>query len=125
MPGMKAIGGLEAVTIDCADPVAIAGFWAAVFGSKLGDIDGDPARYVDVEPVPGVPLLCFQRVPEAKAVKNRVHLDVTVDDVEAATVRIEKLGGTRIDQDLRFDLGVQYRVVADPEGNEFCLVHLR
>ena len=121
---MDAIGGLEAVTIDCADPVALARFWAAVFGSELGEIDGDPPRFVDVAPVPGVPLLCFQRVREAKVVKNRVHLDVTVKDVEAATLRVEALGGSRIDRDLRFDLGCQYRVVADPEGNEFCLVHV-
>jgi predicted enzyme related to lactoylglutathione lyase len=119
---MEAIGGLEAVTIDCAEPVALARFWAAVFGSELGEIDGDPPRFVDVAPVPGVPLLCFQRVREAKTVKNRVHLDVTVTDIEAATEAIEALGGARVDRDLRYDLGCQFRVVADPEGNEFCLV---
>jgi predicted enzyme related to lactoylglutathione lyase len=119
---VDAIGGLDAITIDCAEPLALARFWASVFGSAIGDIDGDPPRYVDMRSVEGVPLLCFQRVPEAKVVKNRVHLDVAVNDVERATQAIEALGGGRIDRELRQDLGYEYRIVADPEGNEFCLV---
>jgi predicted enzyme related to lactoylglutathione lyase len=63
-------------------------------------------------------------VPEAKTVKNRVHLDIVVGDVEVAPSRIESLGGRRRRPDADFnEYGYSCRTMADPEGNEFCLIY--
>ena len=106
---MEAIGGVEAVTLDCRDPLTLAGFWAQVFGTRLGSVLDDPPRFVDLEPFPGLPLLCFQRVPEEKVVKNRLHVDV-YGDADELIAR----GATLIDRLSR------WTILADPEGNEFC-----
>jgi predicted enzyme related to lactoylglutathione lyase len=119
---VSAIGGIDAITVDCADPVGLARFWAGVFGTEIASIDGEDARYVDLVPTPPVPIIRLQRVDEPKTVKNRVHLDVAVDDIDAATEAIERLGGRRVDQEIRTEFSYAWRVVADPEGNEFCLV---
>jgi len=119
---MSALGGLDAITIDCADALALARFWGAVFGTEVESASGDGPRYVDLLPVPGVPILRFQRVPEAKATKNRLHLDVSVADLHAAAVRVEGLGGRRISKDVMTEFGYDWLVMADPEDNEFCLV---
>ncbi|MEX1262919.1 MAG: VOC family protein [Actinomycetota bacterium] len=93
---MSGLGGLDAITIDRADPLRLARFWAAVFGTDVGESDGEGPHYVDLLPVPGVPTLRFQRVPEPKATKNRLHLDVSVEDLDEACARVEALGGRRI-----------------------------
>jgi predicted enzyme related to lactoylglutathione lyase len=64
----------------------------------------------------------FQRVPERKTVKNRVHLDIAVDEVESATAAIEALGGRRLPGPDFGEDGYHWRVMADPEDNEFCLI---
>ncbi len=115
------IGGLDAITIDCADPTRLADFWAAVFGTHHGEASGEN-HYVDLAPVPGVPTIRFQRVPEPKTVKNRLHLDVSVVDLDEACTRVEALGGTRRPVGDISEYGYAWRVMADPEGNEFCLV---
>jgi predicted enzyme related to lactoylglutathione lyase len=118
---MEAIGGVEAVTLDCRDPLALAAFWAEVFGTRVGTVLDDPPRFVDLEPFPGLPLLCFQRVPEDKVVKNRMHLDVSVADLDEAIARVEAIGG-RSAGGTRDDWGYNGRIMVDPEGNEFCLL---
>jgi predicted enzyme related to lactoylglutathione lyase len=115
-------GGLDAITIDCLDPLALARFWAAVFGTEIESAVGDGPAYVDLLPVPGVPILRFQRVPEPKVVKNRVHLDVAVADLDAACARVEGLGGRRISANAFAEYSYRWLVMADPEDNEFCLV---
>jgi predicted enzyme related to lactoylglutathione lyase len=122
MPDVEAIGGLEAIVIDCADPVALAGFWAAVFGTEIVSREPEPPFYVDLAPVDGVPMIVFQQAEETKTVKNRLHFDVKVADIDAATERIEALGGRRIDAEIGAEVGYAFRAVADPEGNEFCVV---
>jgi len=118
-----AVGIWNSVQIDCADPVALAEFWARVLGSSVNDVIGDPPHYVSVDPTaPGGPWLSFQRVKEPKTVKNRLHLDLTVDDVDEACERIEALGGRRVPGPDLAEYGFRWRVMADPEGNEFCLV---
>jgi predicted enzyme related to lactoylglutathione lyase len=62
-------------------------------------------------------------VPEAKATKNRVHLDVAVQDVDAAASRIIELGGTKLPYDDHHEDGYSWRIMADAEGNEFCLIY--
>ena len=109
--------------VDCADPVALAGFWARVLGTEVHDRFGDPPHYVSVTPTaPGGPWLSFQRVQEPKAVKNRVHLDITVNDVDEACDRIEALGGRRVPGPAFHEYGFRWHVMTDPEGNEFCVV---
>ena len=83
---------------------------------------GDGPAYVDLLPVPGVPTLRFQRVPERKSVKNRVHLDVAVADLDEACAEVEALGGRRISTEAFAEYQYRWLVMADPEDNEFCLV---
>lgn len=90
-PAVGGLGGLDANTIDCADPLRVARFWAAVFGTDVGACDGEGPHYVDLLPAPGVPTLRFQRVPEPKRAKNRLHLDVSVDDLDEGSARAEPL----------------------------------
>jgi predicted enzyme related to lactoylglutathione lyase len=118
----SSIGALDAVTIDCADPLALAGFWARIFGTRVEPAEGDPPHYVDLLPAPGLPILRFQRVPEPKTVKNRLHLDVSVTDLDVARERVEALGGRRASETPFSEYGYRWLVMTDPEGNEFCLV---
>jgi len=116
------VARLGAVIIDCRDPEGLAAFWGALLGVEVGRRLGDPPQYVDLDPLSEGPYLGFQRVPEPKVVKNRVHLDLDVDDVERATERIEALGGKRASLDDVREHGYAWRVMSDPEGNEFCLI---
>ena len=61
--------------------------------------------------------------PETKTVKNRLHVDVAVDEVGSATARIQGLGGGRLPCEDFHEYGYHWRVMADPEGNEFCLIY--
>jgi predicted enzyme related to lactoylglutathione lyase len=114
------IGRVDAVVIDGADTVLLAEFWAALFGTDVG-INANDGHYIDVEGNASTPMLRFQRVPEAKRVKNRLHLDIEVDDLGAATARVRALGG-RVMHPMRTEYGWDYIVMGDPEDNEFCLI---
>jgi hypothetical protein len=106
---------IKSVTFDCHDPERLAAFWAEALGSNV-DEDSTPDR-AWVEPAGwGGPSLWFQRVPEGKTAKNRQHFDLRVmGALEAERARLLDLGATVLaDHD---DLVV----MADPEGNEFCL----
>ncbi|MCO5994576.1 VOC family protein [Actinoallomurus rhizosphaericola] len=112
------IGRLNELVIDCADPPKLARFWTAVVGGEAVDRDPDWS-YVDP---PGGPMrLAFQMVPESKEVKNRLHLDVEVADIDAARDRLCAEGATAV-EDTRTDSHGRFQVMRDPEGNEFCLV---
>ena len=110
------IGSVSYVTIDANDPERLASFWGEVLGTDVGD-RVDDGRFVFLGRADGT-MLCFQRVPEAKAGKNRVHLDVMVDDLEAATERLVALGATwdGFDRAIGDD---RWRTLQDPEDNEF------
>jgi predicted enzyme related to lactoylglutathione lyase len=121
---IPAVGRLGWIQVDCEDPERLAAFWGAVLGVGIHRRLGEGPQFIYLEPAgPGAPHVCFQRVPEAKAVKNRVHPDLWVEDVDVATARIEALGGRRRDavdfHDPEND--EHWRRMADPEGNEFCL----
>ena len=118
---MEPVGSLDAVTIDCADPLELARFWGAVFGTGIDSKLGDEPHYVDLQPVPGVPILRFQRVPEKKFAKNRLHFDMLVEDLDWACSRVEALGGRRAPGQPVTEYGWRWIVMQDPEGNEFCL----
>ncbi len=118
-----AIGRWSSVQVDCADPVALAAFWARVLGTEVLDTFGNPAHYVVLGPTaPGGPWMSFHRVPEAKITKNRLHMDIYVEDLDRATALVERLGGEGPSAPDLEEYGFTWRVVADPEGNEFCLI---
>ena len=138
------------ITFDCADPAALAAFWADALGYQVQDpptgfeswdqaLDAmgvPPERRNDasavVDPAGTGPRLFFQRVPESKQVKNRVHIDVRAAPglegearmaaLETEAERLVARGATRLE---RFEpdppLNFGHIVMADPEGNEFCL----
>jgi predicted enzyme related to lactoylglutathione lyase len=116
------IARLDSVTIDCHDPERLAAFWATMFGTVEEWCGGDPVQYIDLGASDGAPVLRFQRVPEPKTVKDRIHLDLRVDDIEEACRRVIDLGGVRVEQGDFREYDVVFRVMLDPEGNEFCLV---
>jgi predicted enzyme related to lactoylglutathione lyase len=104
-------------TLDCNDLDTQARFWAAALGCDVeGGIEG---RYIALSG-PGIGL-ALQRVPEAKTVKNRMHIDLLVDDVPAEVGRLESLGATRMTPAPHQEFGQTWYVMADPEGNEFCV----
>jgi len=118
---MEPIGVVNGIVIDCADPVALAAFWSEMFATQVDAIENDPPHYVDLTSRGGVPVLRFQRVPEPKTVKNRLHLDIEVRDLTQAIERAESLGGSTV-RETTTEYGWDYQVMADPEGNEFCLI---
>ncbi len=115
---MAGVGSFLYATVDCADPTSVAAFWAAVLDTEV-DLDMDDGRYVFLKGSGTLPVLCFQRVPEEKRAKNRIHLDLAVEDLEAATARVRELGGSWPDQTERHLDNFTWRTLADPEGNEF------
>ena len=118
----RAIARLDSVTIDCDDPERVATFWASMFGTVETWRGGDPVQYIDIGATDGSPVIRFQLVPEPKIVKDRIHVDLRVDDIEEASRRIIELGGVRVEQGDFREYDVVFRVMLDPEGNEFCLV---
>ncbi|HEX6343246.1 VOC family protein [Umezawaea sp.] len=108
---------LQQIVVDSHDPARLVRFWAELLGGEPVDRE---LGWSHVEP-PESPRMSFQPVPEGKTIKNRLHLDVRVDDVEAAAVRCEGLGATRVGG-LVVDESGAFQVLLDPEGNEFCLV---
>jgi predicted enzyme related to lactoylglutathione lyase len=110
------IGRISFVTIDANDPQALAAFWGRVLGTEVSDV-ADGGRFVFLAEAQGS-IVAFQRVPEPKAGKNRVHLDVRVEDLTGATDAIVDLGGTWDGNELVLD-DARWRTLRDPEGNEF------
>jgi hypothetical protein len=136
------------IVIDCADPAAVAEFWAQALGYVVQPPPEGFATWQDALAAWGVPeerwdsasavvdpdgvgpRVFLQKVPEGKTAKNRLHLDVRVSDpadasaardaaVMAEVERLEQLGATRLDW--RFEEGHHFMVMRDVEGNEFCL----
>jgi hypothetical protein len=137
------------VAIDCADPAKLAEFWAALLGYE---VQGPPPGFASweawlehhnvpredwnkasavVDPKGEGPRVFFQQVPEAKTVKNRVHLDVKLEGGQAVPVeqrrgplaaqveRLTALGAAKVAE--MNELGQYWIVLRDPEGNEFCI----
>jgi predicted enzyme related to lactoylglutathione lyase len=117
---MDGVGRVNGLVIDGHDTFALARFWGAMFATEVESVAND-GQYVDLMANDRAPLLRFQRVPERKQVKNRLHLDIDVDDVPAAMARVREIGGSIV-QDVTQEFGYDFAIVADPEGNEFCLI---
>ncbi len=112
------------VSFDCADPYRLAQFWSAVTGCPIDEGTQPDDEEAGISLGNGVNL-CFQRVPEPKAVKNRVHVCLRPDQSRDAEVeRVIGLGARWL-EDHREPDGRGWVVLADPEGNEFCLLRRR
>ena len=110
-----------AVTFACANAAALAEFWSAALGRPI-DREGDMAPSEFFARIPGEgpdPTLMFIQVPEAKSVKNRVHLDMNAADRAAEVERLLGLGATFVH--VKDEFGFQWTTLADPEGKEFCV----
>ncbi|NUR70683.1 MAG: VOC family protein [Hamadaea sp.] len=109
------------VAFDCADPYTLAQFWAKVMHVRLDDDHEPDDPETGIQPPEG-PALYFQRVPEPKTVKNRVHICLTPEIPRDQEVdRVLGLGATLVADHRRPD-GLGWAVLADPEGNEFCVL---
>lgn len=119
------------VVVDCADPAALAEFYGELFGVSAIVRDSDwayvqphgrgPFRFAGPPSAVDGVRIAFQRVPEPKTTKVRLHVDIGSDDIDADAARATALGATelrRVDD----DPAGRFIVLADPEGNEFCLV---
>lgn len=108
---------LTQFVIDCADPERLATFWCEVLDWQVVDRDEDD---VEIGGTGDGPTLLFEQVPDPKTVKNRIHIDVRpTEDQQTEVDRIIALGARRV------DVGqgdVSWVVLADPEGNEFCVL---
>ncbi len=112
---------LLAVTFDCADAPALARFWADVLGRQVAE--DSTSEHVVLLPGDGDasgPRITFNKVPEPKTVKNRLHLDVVSDTFDAETERLLRLGAQRL-RDVQRDK-FRWTTFADIEGNEFDLI---
>lgn len=106
------------ITFDCADPQTLAEFWSKVTGYEPGESTDDFVR-LRAPDTRGVRHLLFYKVPEPKAVKNRMHVDLATRDRVAEVARLVELGATEIEY--REGHGTSWTVMLDPEGNEFCI----
>ena len=133
---------MTAITIDCADPRTQAEFWSAALGWEIESVevwDAEISRGGKVvqsreswsniiSAAPNAPRrINFAKVPEGKTVKNRLHFDLKVDDLDTEVSRLVGLGASIVERraravDGRIDQGQDgWLVMKDPEGNEFCI----
>jgi hypothetical protein len=114
---------IQCLTVDAQDPSAIATFWESALGWRRTEDDGNEVVLEPPigDPVGGaVPDLLFLRVSDERLSKNRLHLDLRPEDQAVEVARLEALGARRIDIGQGPD--VTWVVMADPEGNEFCVL---
>ena len=110
---------MEIVTVlDCTDLDGTAAFWAAALNYRIEA--GEP--YMALVSRCGGPGVLLQRVPEAKVGKNRLHLDLRVTDLDGEVARLVRLGARRLTTEPVVEKGWTWHVLADPEGNEFCVL---
>jgi predicted enzyme related to lactoylglutathione lyase len=109
------------ICIDSTDPPALAPFWAEALGYKVAEPEpGSTYLYLE-PPDTSSPMVYFQRVPEPKAVKNRLHLDLRTPEPEALIGRLQSLGARRLGDPHHGRTCKWWQVMADPAGNEFCV----
>ncbi|MFC9253606.1 VOC family protein [Amycolatopsis thailandensis] len=109
---------LGMITIDCADPRALAAFWTKALGVEVDqDYEGE---FLILRPkAEAGPVFAFQRVPEPRTTKNRVHMDFQTEDRQKEVERLTALGAKKLDEHEM--PGIAWTVLADPAGNEFCV----
>lgn len=106
------------LVLDCTDPEGLAAFWSAALGYVT--LGGAGSYVLLVDESGTQPKLLLQRVPEPKAAKNRMHVDIECADVHGEAARLEQLGAVRVAGPLS-EHGSSWVVMRDPEGNEFCV----
>jgi hypothetical protein len=111
---------LDELVVDCSDPHMLAEFWSRALSYEISDEDDELSAIED--PEGDGPSICFQRVPEPRSGKNRVHFDLTVpeDELDEAVLGLTMMGATKLN--IGQDPDSSWVVLADPEGNEFCVV---
>jgi predicted enzyme related to lactoylglutathione lyase len=112
---------IYSMCIDCHDIGGVGAFWSAVLDRPFA-IDEDGDGFIRLSDDEAAPILCFFADPNDKVVKNRLHIDLAPDDRDAEVARLEGLGATQVD----IGQGEQsWVVMADVEGNEFCVLSKR
>lgn len=108
------------IAIDSVDPEKLAPFWADALGYSLGEFDSEGEYLELVAPLGSTPVY-LQRVPEPKVTKNRLHLDLITPEPDALVQRLREIGATELGDAMTSTGGNWWQVMADPEGNEFCV----
>ena len=120
---------LQCITIDAHDPHALAAFWAEALGWKVGEDVNEIEVWIERElgdpKNTGFPDILFLKNSDKKQGKNKLHLDLRPDDQAAEVARLEKLGAKQIDIGQSAEPTCTWVVMADPEGNEFCVLRER
>ena len=111
------VGTLHAIVVDVNDLEACGKFWSQVLGA---DILYQDERYLRLGRKKEHPTLLLQKVPEQHKEKNRVHIDLDVVKLDEAVSRVLELRGRKIRSVKEY--GIKWVVMADPDGNEFCLI---
>lgn len=113
-------GGVLVLVLDCGDLERAAAFWGAALGYRP---EGPSDRYLRLLPETGDGVeVLLQRVPEEKAVKNRMHLDLRVRDLDREVERLCSLGARCLTAEPVREWGWVWHIVADPDGNELCVL---
>jgi predicted enzyme related to lactoylglutathione lyase len=107
------------LVLDCKEPATLAAFWREALDYRNHYTDATLSVLVPREGR-GFPLL-LQAVPEPKSGKNRMHVDIVTDDIEAEVRRLQELGARRIDKGVQSFEGTCWVRMSDPEQNEFCI----
>ncbi|MEY2837263.1 MAG: hypothetical protein RLZ46_645 [Actinomycetota bacterium] len=120
---------LQCITVDAHDPLALAQFWSEALGWKIGEDVNEIEVWIERElgdpKNTGFPDILFLKNSAIKSGKNRLHLDLRPDDQAAEVARLEKLGAKQIDIGQSAEPTCTWIVMADPEGNEFCVLRER
>ena len=111
----------DALIVDALDPERLGRWWAEVLDHRVESVT--PEEVVVGPDVDGHPRLIFLRHPDAKNAKNRLHLDLRPDDLDAEIERLVNMGARHVDVGQPDDAA--WVVLADPEGNEFCILRTR
>lgn len=107
------------ITFDAVDAAALAAFWSAALDRPVDEGGSVHFSSIGYPAEPGRAAWLFLAVPEPKAAKNRLHLDLVATDRDAEVARLVALGATRVDEHEEY--GHTWTVLRDPEGNEFCV----
>jgi predicted enzyme related to lactoylglutathione lyase len=111
---------VAALTVDCAEPVALAQFWGKVLHRPASPGATPENATLDATDPAGGPRMFFQKVPEPKTVKNRLHLDLLAADYDEEIERLTGLGAKRLGEVTLQEF--RWTTFTDPEGNEFDLI---
>jgi predicted enzyme related to lactoylglutathione lyase len=116
---------IQCLTIDCKNPRALAEFWAKVLGWEVTHENVNESyleRTVNGEISPDYPDILFLRTNDEKVIKNRLHLDLRPHNQKEEVNRVLALGAKKIEIGQSSDSSTTWVVMADPEGNEFCIL---